>query len=47
MLLLSNSAYLLIHSLRQFLAAGCLPLFTSDGLHVYFYASRGPFWTLA
>ncbi len=25
----------------------CLPLFTSDGLNVYFYASFGPFRTLA
>jgi hypothetical protein len=25
----------------------CLPLFTSDGLNLYFYASRGPFWPLA
>jgi hypothetical protein len=42
-----NMAHLLIHSLRQILAPGCLPLFTSDGLNVYFYASPGPFWTLA
>jgi transposase-like protein len=27
-----NVAHLLIHSLRQILAPGCLPLFTSDGL---------------
>jgi hypothetical protein len=26
-----NMAHLLMHSLRQFLAPGCLPLFTSDG----------------
>ena len=25
----------------------CLPLFTSDGLNLYFYASPGPFWTVA
>src|SRR5260370_22167675 len=25
----------------------CLPLFTSDGLNVYFYASPSPFWTMA
>src|SRR5947208_5996775 len=31
-------AHLLIHSLRQLLAPGCLPLFTSDGLNLYFYA---------
>lgn len=28
----------LIHSLRQRLPPGCLPLFTSDGLNLYFYA---------
>jgi hypothetical protein len=33
-----NMAHGLIHSLRQILAPGCLPLFTSDGLHFYFYA---------
>ncbi len=42
-----NMAHLLIHSLRQLLAPGCLPLCTSDGLNVYFYASRSPFWTVA
>jgi transposase-like protein len=31
-------AHLLIHSLRQILAPNCLPLFTSDGLNLYFYA---------
>ena len=36
-------AHLLIHSLRQLLAPGCLPLFTSDGLHVYFYALTAHF----
>ena len=40
-------AHLLIHSLRQLLAPGCLPLFTSDGLNVYFYASPSPFWPVA
>jgi hypothetical protein len=25
----------------------CLPLFTSDGLNVYFYALPSPFWTMA
>src|SRR5215470_4740073 len=24
----------------------CLPLFSSDGVNLYFYATRGPFWTL-
>jgi transposase-like protein len=42
-----NMAHLLIHSLRERLAPGCLPLFTSDGLNVYFYALPGPFWTVA
>jgi transposase-like protein len=36
-------AHLLIHSLRQTLAPGCLPLFTSDGLNVYFYALTAHF----
>jgi len=38
-----NMAHLLIHSLRQILAPGCLPLFTSDGLNVYFYALTAHF----
>ena len=33
-----NAAYRVIHSLRRSLAPGCLPLFTSDGLNLYFYA---------
>ena len=33
-----HMAHLLIHSLRQILAPGCIPLFTGDGLNVYFYA---------
>src|SRR5215831_141114 len=36
-------AYLLIHSLRQMLAPGCLPLFTSEGLNFYFYALTAHF----
>ncbi len=36
-------AHLLIHSLRQILAPGCLPLFTSDGLNLYFYALTAHF----
>jgi IS1 family transposase len=36
-------AHLLIHSLRQHLAPGCLPVFTSDGLNVYFYALTAHF----
>jgi hypothetical protein len=38
-----NMAHLLIHSLRQILAPGCLPLFTSDGLNLYFYALTAHF----
>jgi transposase-like protein/IS1 family transposase len=36
-------AHALIHSLRQILAPGCLPLFTSDGLNLYFYALTAHF----
>lgn len=36
-------AHLLIHSLRQLLAPGCFPLFTSDGLNLYFYALTAHF----
>ena len=36
-------AHLLIHSLRQILAPGCLPVFTSDGLNLYFYALTAHF----
>jgi IS1 family transposase len=36
-------AHLLIHTLRQSLASGCLPLFTSDGLNLYFYALTAHF----
>ncbi len=32
-----------IHSLRQRLAPGCIPLFTSDGLNLYFYALTAHF----
>ncbi len=38
-----NVAHLLIHSLRQILAPGCVPLFTSDGLNLYFYALTAHF----
>ena len=38
-----NVAHLFIHSLRQALAPGCLPLFTSDGLNLYFYALTAHF----
>jgi hypothetical protein len=33
-----NMAHTVIHSLRELLAPGFIPLFTSDGLNVYFYA---------
>jgi IS1 family transposase len=38
-----NMAHLFIHSLRELLAPGCLPLFTSDGLNLYFYALTAHF----
>jgi hypothetical protein len=38
-----HMAHLLIHSLRQSLAPGCLPLFTSDGLNLCFYALTAHF----
>lgn len=38
-----NMAHTLIHSLRQILAPGCLPLFASDGLNLYFYALTAHF----
>jgi IS1 family transposase len=38
-----NMAHAVIHSLRQMLAPGCLPLFTSDGLNLYFYAVTAHF----
>jgi hypothetical protein len=39
-------AHTVIHTLRQLLTPGCIPLFTSDGLNLYFYALLGPFWTM-
>jgi IS1 family transposase len=38
-----NAAHMLIHSLRRLLAHDCLPLFTSDGLNMYFYALTAHF----
>jgi hypothetical protein len=38
-----NAAYTVIHSLQHLLVPGCLPLFTSDGLNVYFYALTAHF----
>jgi IS1 family transposase len=38
-----NSAHQVMHSVRQMLAPGCIPLFTSDGLNLYFYALTAHF----
>jgi transposase-like protein len=38
-----NAAHRVIHCLRHILVPGCLPLFTSDGLHLYFYALTAHF----
>ncbi len=38
-----NAAHTVIHSLRNILAPGCIPLFTSDGLNLYFYALTAHF----
>jgi IS1 family transposase len=38
-----NAAHRVIHSLRRMLTPGCLPLFTSDGLNLYFYALTAHF----
>jgi IS1 family transposase len=38
-----HAAHLLIHSLRQLLTPDCLPVFTSDGLNLYFYALTAHF----
>jgi transposase-like protein len=38
-----NAAHKVIHSLRLSLAPGCLPLFTSDGLNLYFSALTAHF----
>jgi len=40
-----NMAHTVIHTLRQVLVPGCIPLFTSDGLNVYFYALTAHFGT--
>jgi IS1 family transposase len=37
------SAYTVVHDLRHRLAANCLPVFTSDGLNLYFYALTAHF----
>jgi IS1 family transposase len=36
-------AHMVLHSLRQILVPDCLPLFTSDGLNLYFYAITAHF----
>ncbi len=38
-----HAAHMLIHSLRRLLAHDCLPLFTSDGLNLYFSALTAHF----
>ncbi len=38
-----NAAHTVIHLVRQILAPGCIPLFTSDGLNLYFYALTAHF----
>ncbi len=38
-----HAAHRVIHSLRLLLAPGCVPLFTSDGLNLYFYALTAHF----
>ncbi|MDQ5854331.1 MAG: hypothetical protein M3380_20125 [Chloroflexota bacterium] len=42
-------AHAVVHELRQRLALGCLPIFTSDGLNLYFYALTAHFgqWVTA
>ena len=40
-----HMAHRVIHSLRESLAPGCIPLFTSDGLNLYFYALTAHFGT--
>ena len=38
-----TAAHAVVHELRQRLAPGCLPVFTSDGLNLYFYALTAHF----
>ena len=44
-----HAAHGVVHELRQRLAPGCLPVFTSDGLNLYFYALTAHFgqWVAA
>ncbi len=37
------SAHVVVHTLRQWLAPDCVPVFTSDGLNLYFYALTAHF----
>jgi len=37
------AAHATVHALHQRLAPGCIPLFTSDGLNLYFYALTAHF----
>ena len=38
-----QDAHAVVHELRHWLAPGCLPVFTSDGLNLYFYALTAHF----
>jgi transposase-like protein len=38
-----DAAHATVHALCQTLAAGCMPVFTSDGLNLYFYALTAHF----
>jgi IS1 family transposase len=38
-----HAAHMVIHSLQHLLVPGCIPLFTSDGLNLYFYALTAHF----
>jgi transposase-like protein len=38
-----HAAHTVVHELRHRLAPGCLPVFTSDGLNLYFYALTAHF----
>ncbi len=38
-----HTAHAVVHVLRSRLAPDCLPVFTSDGLHLYFYALTAHF----
>jgi IS1 family transposase len=38
-----DAAHTLVHDLHQRLIPGCIPVFTSDGLNLYFYALTADF----